>query len=136
MYNMLLAPENYVDKMMKSNNIRLEAISLALHDNFPNMQLEFIEKDKANQHYTVVFNYRSVKSVDNVRLILSGETSISGKKSENGFVEFNFSTQSFYRVKFFASGRSRRIYKLVMDPLCKDTFVDLLAFLTKYFYAE
>lgn len=92
-----------------SNNKRLEAISLAIHDNLPNLKLEFIENDKANQHYTVIFDYQSVRLIDDTRFILLGETSVSGKKSEKGFIEFNFSTQSFYRVKFFASGSIRRI---------------------------
>lgn len=119
-----------------ANNIRLKAISLAVHDNLPHLKLEFIENDKANQHYTVVFNYQSVKLIDDTRFVLYGQTSVSGNKQENGYIEFNFSTQSFYRVKFFASGSIRRIYKLIIDPLCKDTFVELLAFLTKFLYAE
>lgn len=119
-----------------ANNIRLNAISLAVHDNLPHLKLEFIENDKANQHYTVVFNYQSVKLIDDTRFVLYGQTSVSGNKQENGYIEFNFSTQSFYRVKFFASGSIRRIYKLIIDPLCKDTFVELLAFLTKFLYAE
>lgn len=123
-------------KVDLSNNKRLEAVSLAIHDNFPNLKLEFIENDKANQHYTVIFDYQSVKLIDDTRFILYGDTSVSGKNAENGFIEFNFSTQSFYRVKFFASGSVRRIYKLIIDPLCKDTFVNLLAFLTKFLYAE
>lgn len=119
-----------------SNNKRLEAISLAIHDNLPNLKLEFIENDKANQHYTVVFNYESVKLIDDTRFVLFGKTTVSSNKTENGYIEFNFSAQSFYRVKFFANSSIRRMYKLIIDPLCKDKFVNLLVFISKFLYAE
>ena len=46
----------------------------AIHDNFPNLNLEFVEHNsKTNQSYPVDLHYTDVKYIDDERLVLHGQ---------------------------------------------------------------
>ena len=128
--------DNATTKMNKSNNIRLQSLSLAIHDNFPSLRLNFIERDKANQFYTVVFDYQNIKLIDKTRFIMGGDMVVSDRKKTKGNIEFNFNTQSFYRVQFYGNGSVRRMYQMMMDSDYKQVFNDLLSFVSSFMYSE
>lgn len=59
--------------MGKSENITNKALSLAIHDNFPNQKLEFVEhNDKTNRSYPVDLKFKEVKYHDDDRIVLLG----------------------------------------------------------------
>lgn len=127
---------NAVSKMDASNQKRMSAISLSIHDNFPNLELHFIERDKANQYYSVVFLFKEMMTMNDDRFVMRGDINISGQGSKQGYIEFNFQQQSFYRVNYYGSGTVRRLYTLMLDNDYRDTFNSILAFITNIGYSE
>jgi len=128
--------KNANNKIDASNNIRISTLTKAIEDNFPNLVLYFIERDKANQYYTVVFNFKEMSTINDERFVMKGDIAISGGKTKQGYVEFNFNQQSFYRVNFYGQGTIRRIYQLMMDNDHKDIFLKFLTFITNFCYSE
>lgn len=112
------------------------AVSSAIHSNFDNLTLNFIEKDNANQQYTVVMKYKSIRLINIERFVIFGNINISDKGFNDGYIEFNFITQTFYRVKYSASGSIRRIYKLIINPIHADGITSLLSFIANFLNAE
>lgn len=127
---------NAVSKMDASNQKRMSAITLSIHDNFPNLVLNFIERDKANQYYSVVFHFKEMMTMNDERFVMKGDVEISGQGMKQGYIEFNFQQQSFYRVNFYGNGSIRRIYTLMLDNDYKETFNSVLSFITNICYAE
>ena len=106
---------NAVRTTETSNLVRLNALNSAINSNLSDLELNFIERDNANQFYSVVLLFNEIKYVDRDHFVMSGKLSICGRKPENGYIEFNFKTQMFYRVRFYTSGTVRRIFPLRMD---------------------
>ena len=128
--------ENAVNKMNVDDSLRLKSLNSAIHSSSPNLELNFIERDKANQFYSVVLLFNEIKYVDRDRFVMSGQLSICGRKPENGYIEFNFKTQMFYRVRFYTSGTVRRIFPLRMDNNYTSVFKNFLSFVTNFLYSE
>ena len=58
-------------KIYLGNNITLEALSLSIRDNFPNLILEFVEKNQdTNRAYPVDLYFTEVKYINKERCIL------------------------------------------------------------------
>lgn len=127
---------NAISKMDAANQLRLKAITQSIKDNFPSLVLHFIERDKANQFYSVVLSFNEIKAFNDDRFVMKGEVSISGQEPKQGYIEFNYQRQSFYRVNFYGNGTVRRIYPLMMDNDFEDTFKSFLAFISKLGYSE
>jgi len=127
---------NAVSKMNAANQTRLPAITKSIHDNFPSLKLHFIERDKANQYYSVVFLFSEMSILNDDRFVMKGEMSISGQKEKQGYIEFSFQKQSFYRVNFYGGGSIRRIYPLMLDNDYDSLFNSMLAYITNVWYAE
>ncbi|MCF0117567.1 MAG: hypothetical protein HUJ61_05930 [Bacilli bacterium] len=128
--------KNAISKMDASNQKRMEAITLSIHDNFPHLELNFIERDKANQYYSVVFLFNQMMTLNDERFVMKGDINISGHGNQQGYIEFNFQKQSFYRVHFYGNGGIRRIYSLMLDNDYIDTFKAILSFITNICYSE
>ena len=127
---------NAVNKMNVADSLRLKSLNSAIHSSSPNLELNFIERDKANQFYSVVLLFNEIKYVDRDRFVMSGQLSICGRKPENGYIEFNFKTQMFYRVRFYTSGTVRRIFPLRMDNNYTSVFKNFLLYVTNFLYSE
>ena len=123
-------------KMGKSENITNKALSLAIHDNFPNLTLLFVEhNDKTNRSYPVDLKFKEVKYLDNNRIVFLGDLTVSLRDFGVGTIEYQFNTQSFYRVSFSdKTTRSRRIHSLIVDNI--DVVNDLLSFVANYMYSK
>ena len=104
--------------------------------NFPSLKLHFIERDKANQYYSVEFGFTEMKTMNDDRFVMKGDITISGQQTKQGYIEFSFQQQSFYRVHFYGGGSIRRIYQLMLDNDYEDTFRELLSFVTNIGYSE
>ena len=127
---------NAVSKMDAANQKRLVAITQSIHDNFPSLKLHFIERDKANQFYSVEFSFSEIKVLNDDRFVMKGSVSISGQHEKQGYIEFSFQQQSFYRVNFYGGGSIRRIYPLMLDSDYNELFKSLLTHITNVGYAE
>lgn len=126
---------NARSKMDKSETMALNALTLAINDNFPNLTLEFVEKNKAtNRAYTVNLHFMEVKFIDKQRLVLKGKLDVASKPFGVGTIEFNFNTQEFYRVSYSdKTTRSRRLHTLIVHN--SDVVNKLLTFISNYLYA-
>ena len=100
------------------------------------MKLHFIERDKANQFYSVEFSFVEMKAMNDDRFVMKGNLSVSGQQEKQGYIEFNFQQQSFYRVNFYGGGSIRRIYQLMLDNDYTEQFKSLLSHITNIGYAE
>lgn len=127
---------NAVSKMDAANQKRLVAITQSIHDNFPSLKLHFIERDKANQFYSVEFSFSEMKVLNDNRFVMKGDISISGQQEKQGYIEFSFKQQSFYRVNFYGGGSVRRIYPLMLDNDYIEQFKSVLTHITNVGYAE
>ena len=127
---------NAKNKMGKSENITNKALSLAIHDNFPNLKLEFVEhNDKTNRSYPVDLKFKEVKYHDNDRIVLLGNLTVSLKEFGLGTIEYQFNTQTFYRVSYSdKTTRSRKIHTLMVDNT--ETVNSLLSFVSNYMYSK
>ena len=126
---------NAMSKADNPNNVKLAAITMAVNDNFPNLILPFMEEGNG-EFYSVVLDFNDVASIDASRFVLRGKLTISGKSTQTGCVEYNFSSGSFYRVIIMANGAIRRTKQIAMDPDGKDTFDRLLTFMSNYVYSR
>lgn len=114
-------------------------MSTAVHDNFPNLTLEFIENNESTRRsYPVDFHFKEVKFIDNTRAVLYGELTVSLKPFGVGAVEYNFNTQAFYRVYYSdKTTRSRKFNtKLHLIPYNKEQINRLLTFISNDLYSE
>ena len=127
---------NTKNKMGKSENITNKALSLAIHDNFPNLKLEFVEhNDKTNRSYPVDLKFKEVKYHDDDRIVLLGNLTVSLKEFGLGTIEYQFNTQTFYRVSYSdKTTRSRKIHTLVVDNT--EIVNNLLSFVSNYMYSK
>ena len=96
----------------------------------------FIERGKANQYYSVEFSFSEMKVLNDDRFVMKGDISISGQQEKQGYIEFSFQQQSFYRVNFYGGGSIRRIYPLMLDNDYNELFKSLLMHITNIGYAE
>ena len=122
-------------KWKKNENISLEALSLAIRDNFPNSILEFVEKNQAtNRAYSVDLHFTEVKYINKERCILKGKLDVASKPFGVGTIEYNFNTQEFYRVSYSdKTTRSRRLHTLIIHN--EDVADNLLTFISNYLYS-
>lgn len=127
---------NAVSKLDASNQKRMSAITLSIQDNFHDLVLNFIERDKANQYYSVVFHFKEMMTMNDVRFVMKGDIEISRQGMKQGYIEFDFPQQSFYRVNFCGNGSIRRIYALMVDNDYKEALNSVLSFITNNCYAE
>lgn len=127
---------NSDSKMDSANTVRLQAITHSINSNYPDLTLHFIERDKANQFYTVVLHFQEMKQCNDERFVMLGNMSISSQPFKQGYIEYNFKRQQFYRVNFYGSGSVRRIYPLIIDNIYQDTVRDVLTFITNICYSE
>ena len=126
---------NARSKMAKSETITLDAISLAIRDNVPNLVLEFVEKNKStNMAYSVNLHFNEVKYIDKERFVLKGYLDVASKQYGIGTIEYNFNTQEFYRVSYSdKTTRSRRLHTLIAHN--QNVINDLLSFISNYQYS-
>ena len=119
-----------------SENLTMKALSLAIHDNFPNLTLEFVEhNEKTNQSYPVDLRFTDVKYIDNERVVLHGHLTISLRPFGIGAIEYNFNTQDFYRVSYpDKTTRSRKLHTLL--PHNEEQIKRVLTFVSNYLYAR
>lgn len=115
---------------------RSKAITQSILDFFPSLKLHYIERDKANQFYSVEFSFLEMRAFENDRFVMKGNLSISGEEPKQGYVEFNYQQQSFYRVNFYGKGTVRRIYPLMMDNDYEDVLQSFLSFVSNIGYSE
>lgn len=122
--------------MGASANLTLKALSLALHDKFPNLNLEFVEhNEKTNQSYPVDLRFTDVKYIDNERFVLHGNLTVSLRPFGIGVIEYNFNTEEFYRVSYSdKTTHSRKLHALI--PHNESTINDMLAFVSNYLYSR
>ena len=121
--------------MDKSETMKLEVLSKAIDDNFPNLVLEFVEINKAtHMAYTVNLCFSDVKYIDTERIVLKGKLDVASKPSSVGTIEYNFNTQEFYRVSYSdKTTRSRRLHTLIIHN--EDVAKNLLTFISNYLYS-
>lgn len=126
---------NVRSKMAKSETITLDATSLAIRDNFPNLVLEFVEENNAtNRAYPVDLYFAQVKYIDKDRCVLLGKLDVAEKPFGAGTIEYNFNTQEFYRVSYSdKTTRSRRLHSLIVHN--KEVVNELLTFISDYLYS-
>ena len=122
-------------KIFLGNNITLEALSLSIRDNFPNLILEFVEKNQdTNRAYPVDLYFTEVKYINKERCILKGQLDVASKPFGVGTIEYNFNTQEFYRVSYSdKTTRSRRLHTLIIHN--EDVAKQLLTFISNYLYS-
>ena len=118
-----------------SENLTLEALSLAIKDNFPNLILEFVEHNNdTNRSYPVDLEFTTVKFVNKERIVLQGQLIVSLKPFGVGTIEYNFNTQEFYRVSYSdKTTRSRKLHSLIVHNT--DVANSVLAFISNYLYS-
>ena len=118
--------------MDKSEITRLKALSLAISDNFPNLVLEFVEKNNAtNRAYSVDLHFTEVKYIDKERCVLKGKLDVASKPFGIGTIEYNFNTQEFHRVSYSdKTTRSRKLHTLIIHN--KEEINNLLTFISNY----
>lgn len=127
---------NAVSKMNAADPLRLMSLNSAIHSNLPNLRLDFIERNSANQFYSVVLNFNEIRYIDRVYFVMFGSMSIAGREPEMGYIEFNFRTRMFYRVRLYASGTVRRIYPQSMNKDYMSVFKNFLSFVTNFLYSD
>lgn len=122
--------------MNNSENITTEALSLAVNDKFPCLNLEFVEhNDKTNQSYPVDMNFKNIKYIDHDRIVLYGYLIFSLKPFGMGAIEYHFKTQNFYRVSYSDKTTHSRIIHTLL-PHNDDVIKSFLSFILNNFYAK
>ncbi len=126
--------------MIQSNDIRLDAITLVLHDNFPSMTLNFIETDRANQSYPVVFQFEKVVLDNEERFVFKGKISVCGKPYETGYIEYQYISgkkwpSNFYRVSFSGNVVLKYMFPLEAHPRFTRDVEAVLAFMRNFKHA-
>ena len=130
---------NAKNKYDKANNMRLSALTLAIHDNFENLSLIFREKDSANNIFSVEFSFIDIRFINDERIVLGGTLEVkSNSQKSNGTIEYNFSKNKFYRVLYYANGTIRRIHELELNPVWNNMkYVNnFLYFVSNFLYSE
>lgn len=119
-------------KMTKNENITLNELSLAINDNFPNLTLEFVEKNQAtNTAYSVDMHFKEIKFINKERCVLKGKLDVASKPFGIGTIEYNFNTQEFYRVSYSdKTTRSKRLHTLIAHN--QDVINNLLSFIINF----
>ena len=123
-------------KMKNAEGLTIPALTQAIKSNFPSLVLEFVEhNDKTNRSYPVDFTFNSVKYIDKERIVLEGYLDMpTSIPSGNGTIEYQFNTQTFYRVSYSdRTTRSRRIHTMISHNI--DVANDFLSFVTNYLYS-
>ena len=122
--------------MENTETIRLDVLSSAINDSFPNLILEFVEKNQAtNRAYPVDLHFAEVKYINKERCILKGKLNVANKPFGVGTIEYNFNTQEFYRVSYSAkTTKSRRLHTLIAHN--KEIINNLLNFIDNYHFSH
>lgn len=118
-------------KANNSNKNQLRSLTRAVKDNFPNLILTFMEEGD-EEFYGVALHFEEIQKITSERIVFSGKLIISGYKVSKGSVEYNFESGYFYRVIILANGSIRRTKEIEIDPDFKDTFDNLLTFISNY----
>ena len=125
--------------ILNTNNMRLSALTLAIHDDFENLSLIFREKDSANNIFSVEFSFIDIRFINDERIVLGGTLEVkSNSQKSNGTIEYNFSKNKFYRVLYYANGTIRRIHELELNPVWNNMkYVNnFLYFVSNFLYSE
>lgn len=105
------------------------SIESDLQEKLHNSVLSFIERDKANLHYSAVFVLEEIVAVHPNSVILKGMLSICGKSYEKGYIEYKSvisrTPTHFSRIRYYKSGSIRRINPLIPDPRYSQAFETL-----------
>ncbi|MGM9745803.1 MAG: hypothetical protein ACI30H_02440 [Paludibacteraceae bacterium] len=129
---------NAKTKMNKSATLADDALSHAIRSNFPNLVLEFVERNnETGRAYPVDLKFQSSRFINTERVIFKGELMIALQKYSIGTIEYNFNTQEFYRVSYSdKTGTSRKINRSLSLIIHNTKEIkELLTFLSNYWYA-
>ena len=77
--------------------------------------LRFIERDGANQYYSVVFTVTGMRRAEDGRYVMEGSIEMSGEPKGTGFVEFDPKAPSFHRIRSGAGRSTGRLATLMPD---------------------
>ena len=114
--------------MNRSAETLLKALSLAIKDNFPNLQLEFVEHNKETMlSYPVDLSFDSIKHFDTRRIVFYGKLTFY-KGSRFGTIEYNFENKEFHHISY--ANKTRRLYKLIVHN--KQDVDKLISFIESY----
>ena len=115
--------------------MKLEELSKEIDNKFPNLILEFVEKNQAtNRASPVDLHFTEVKYINKERCILKGKLDVASKPFGVGTIEYNFNTQEFYRDSYSdKTTRSRRLHTLIIHN--EDVAENLLTFISNYLYS-
>lgn len=107
-----------------------EILPSAVNKNLGDLRLEFIERDCSNMHYTVVMECISLRLLNDKHFVLYGKLTLCNTQTYLGYIEYDFASKTFYRVRCSAGDNVRRISPLIIDPHCVDTIEWVLTYLS------
>lgn len=113
---------------------RMDALTLIINEKFPDLILEFIEKNQStNMAYSVNFHFVEIKYFNDGRCILRGKLDVANKPWGVASIEYDFNEQEFYRVSYSdKTARIRRLHTYTLYVHNTDVVNDLLSFIINY----
>ena len=130
---------NYnMDKINRTQELNLPALSQAINDNFPNLMIQFRETIMG-LWCTLLFSFSEITYIDKNRMVMKGDLSPAGKNFHHGYIEYNFPKDSFYEVHFYGRGSIRRIYKMIKETALPENEAltnKFLSFISNYLYSQ
>ena len=82
-----------------------------------------------------LYNEYEICRIDNERVVLHGQLTVSLRPFGIGTIEYNFNTQDFYRVSYSdKTTRSRKLHTLL--PHNEEQIKRVLTFVSNYLYAR
>ena len=128
--------KNY-NKMDRAREKTLSSMNHAINTNFPNLTLYFRWYNSGRNAIVSRFEFNKVINIDGDRMVMSG---IFHQKTEpqqeKGSIEYNFSSQHFYKVNNRGKSRTTPKIEVLVYPPADVTIVKrFVDYMTKYYNA-
>lgn len=113
--------------MDNTEQLRLACLTNEINKELPNFTPLFLETvDKMT--YGIYFQFMSVVYWQNRRVVMRGQLSVANREYKQGYIEYDESTEKFYRVRISKNNSITRISKLEIDFSDEQNMKDISTF--------
>lgn len=116
--------------MENTEQSKLSSLTDAINKEIPCFAPEFMEMSGIEM-YPVAFQFVSVVYWKDKSVIISGLLSIAGRDYKTGYIEYDGTTDKFYRVSLTKNGRISRISEIAIDTVDNDNVESIRRFIGK-----
>ena len=132
-FNNDVSTEKNWNKVQRTNVVIISSMNHAIKTNFPNLTLYFRWYNSGHNAIVTKFEFNQVTNIDGDRMVMSGIFhQQSDPQQAKGSIEYNFSTEEFYKVNKRGTRTTPKMEALKYPPAdaaVVDRFID---YMTKY----